>query len=122
MRGDAEIDREHRQLFDLANALLQVSAHPQASRQAISSALQTLLDHIVHHFDHEEAILARQRYAGLDDHKRAHATLLARAGELKVRVDGGRATIGDLVEFLADSVVAQHMLSADKDYFPLFKA
>ena len=36
------------------------------------------------------------------------------------RFDRGQASIGDLVEFLANKVVAQHLLMADADYFPLF--
>ncbi len=30
-------------------------------------------------------------------------------------------TIGELVDFLADEVVARHMLKVDREFYPLFK-
>jgi hypothetical protein len=32
----------------------------------------------------------------------------------------GGVTIGELVSFLADEVIAQHMLKTDRKFFPLF--
>lgn len=33
----------------------------------------------------------------------------------------GRVSLGDLVDFLANKVVAQHLFKVDRDFFPLFK-
>lgn len=118
--GEPSIDREHRELFDLANVLLDASFNSMALPDAFSIALDKLLAHIVRHFASEEAILARRDYAHLDSHKRAHAGLLARAGDLKSAVATGKTTLGDLVDFLANTVVAQHLFKADREYYPLF--
>jgi len=118
--GEPTIDREHRELFDLANALFDASFNSASFPQAFSEALEKLLAHIVQHFSDEEALLARQRYQHLEAHRLAHAALLARAGELKSAATAGKTTLGDLVDFLANTVVAQHLFKADRDYFPLF--
>jgi diguanylate cyclase (GGDEF)-like protein/hemerythrin-like metal-binding protein len=119
--GEPTIDREHRELFDLANVLLDASFKSESSLQAFSIALEKLLAHIVRHFADEEALLAERAYKDLESHRRAHAGLLARAGELKTAATAGKITLGDLVDFLANTVVAQHMFKLDREFFPLFK-
>ena len=119
--GEPTIDREHRELFELANALLDASFKSESSPQVFSAALEKLLAHVVRHFASEEEVLVRYGYKDLESHRGAHAGLLARAGELKTAADAGKATLGDLVEFLANTVVAQHLFKSDKEYFPLFK-
>lgn len=119
--GEPTIDREHRELFELANELLDASFTEDSSLQAFSTALEKLLAHIVRHFADEEDLLAQHGYADLEAHRAAHAGLLARAGELKASAAAGKATLGDLVNFLANTVVAQHLFKVDREYYPLFK-
>ena len=119
--GEPTIDRQHRELFELSNGLLEASFKSKSSPQELNVALDKVLAHIAQHFADEEVLLARYGYKGLDAHRRAHARLLARAGQLKTSVAAGRATLGNLVEFLATTVVAQHLFKEDRKFFPLFK-
>jgi diguanylate cyclase len=119
--GQPGIDAEHRELFDLANALIE-AALPGRNRHAdADAALTALLRHLENHFRHEEAILAEHGYARLAEHRQAHASLLRKAGELQNAAAAGTATFGALVDFLANDVVARHLFTADRDYFPLFR-
>ena len=36
--------------------------------------------------------------------------------------EAGSATLGALVDFLASDVASRHMLHADRDFFPMFRA
>jgi len=119
--GEPTIDRQHRELFELSNVLLEASFKSKSSPQELNEALEKLLAHIAQHFADEEVLLARYGYKGLDAHRRAHARLLARAGQLKASAAAGKATLGNLVEFLANTVVAQHLFKEDRKFFPLFK-
>ncbi len=118
--GEARIDRQHRELFDLGNRLFEAATAEPRSAGDVATALDSLLAHIVTHFADEEAILAEQGYADFAAHKRAHARLLERAMTLKAAVAEGRSGLGDLVEFLGNAVIAQHLFKADRAYFPLF--
>jgi hemerythrin-like metal-binding protein len=118
--GEPTIDREHQELFDLANSLFDASFKSESSPQAFSAVFEQLLAHIVQHFADEEALLAQYGYKDLEPHRLAHTGLLARAGELKASFAAGKTTLGDLVEFLANTVVAQHLFKADRAFFPLF--
>jgi diguanylate cyclase (GGDEF)-like protein/hemerythrin-like metal-binding protein len=119
--GEPTIDSQHRKLFELANALLDTSFKAQSAPEGFTAALEQLLAHIARHFADEEAILAAHGYRELKAHRRAHAELFARAAELRASAAAGQTTLGDLVEFLASTVVARHLFTADRRYFHLFK-
>ncbi len=118
--GEPTIDCEHRELFTLANNLIDASFDKEGAPGAYFAALDRLLAHVVHHFADEEALLGQRHYVHLAAHKRAHAGLLARATKLRADAVAGTTTTGDLVEFLANDIVARHLFTADREFFPLF--
>lgn len=118
--GEPTIDQEHRKLFDLANALIEAAFKRGSNPHDFDAALNSLLAHVVQHFADEEAILARRHYAGLEAHAQAHKRLIERALQLRDAAAAGGVTIGELVDFLADEVVARHMLQKDREFFSLF--
>jgi hemerythrin len=109
-----------RELFALANAAFNASFNQGTTRAEFETAIDRLLAHIVEHFAYEEEVLDALRYDDLAPHKEAHANLLKLANELRAAVAAGRTTTGELVDFLADKVVAQHLFAADVKFFPLF--
>jgi len=116
--GEPLIDQEHRELFDLANALID-SVHKD--HITVDAALVALLQHLEQHFANEEKILASRGYARLEEHRNSHASLLRKAGELRsAAAASGSASFGALIDFLANDVVARHLFTADRDYYPLF--
>ncbi len=119
--GEPGIDSEHRELFELANTLIQASLD-RAGPERVGPAFDRLLDHVARHFASEEALLEKHGYARLDAHRRAHAGLLCRAIDLKTAAAAGQVKLGSVVEFLANDVVARHLFGADRDFFPLFAA
>jgi diguanylate cyclase (GGDEF)-like protein/hemerythrin-like metal-binding protein len=119
--GEPTIDAEHREMFDLANMLFDATFRSETSPEFFRAALDKLMGHITRHFADEEVLLAKHGYKDLDRHKMAHAALLARADELNAGVATGRTRLGDLVEFLANTVIARHLFVADRKFFPLFK-
>jgi len=118
--GEATIDAEHRELFALANRAIDATLG-EGGREGVLAALDGLIAHVARHFADEEAILARLRYGDLEPHRRAHEGLVRRALWLRERVGSGEAGVGALVEFLAQDVVARHMLTMDRAFFPLFE-
>lgn len=118
--GEPTIDQEHRKLFDLANTLIDAAFKRESNPHVFDEALQILLAHVVKHFADEEAILAQHHYAGLEVQARAHKLLIERALQLRDSAAAGGVTIGELVDFLADEVVARHMLKTDREFYPLF--
>jgi diguanylate cyclase (GGDEF)-like protein/hemerythrin-like metal-binding protein len=118
--GEPTIDQEHRRLFELANALIDAAFDRASNPHNFDEALNKLLTHVMQHFANEEAILARHHYAGLEIQAQAHKRLVEHALQLRDAAAAGGVTIGELVDFLADEVVARHMLKTDREFYPLF--
>jgi len=119
--GEPVIDAQHRELFRLANALIAASVAP-ATRGELLRAMDACFGHVAVHFAEEERILTARGYPRLALHHQMHAALLERAKALRAAAMRGEALLGQLVEFLAQEVVARHMLTADRDFFPIFRA
>lgn len=119
--GEPTIDTEHRELFALANALIDASFSRGRNPQLFDSTFDQLLDHLACHFSDEEALLERHGYARLAGHRRAHAHLLQQARELRTAMAEGQFSLGKLVDLIATDIVARHLFTADRDFFPLFR-
>lgn len=119
--GEPTIDHEHLQLFELANHLIRTAIDQGEDAARITGRFDELLTHIARHFASEERLLAQAGYGGLAAHQRGHEALLARAQDLRETVACGGAGIGGLIEFLVRDVVANHLLKADRDFFPVFQ-
>ena len=107
-------------MFELANPLIESILSREENPKSFDANLEKLLSHVEQHFADEEAILARYRYPDLEPHALAHKTLIEQVRRLRDAAAGG-VTLGELVNFIADEVIVQHMLKTDRKFYPLFK-
>ena len=119
--GHPIIDREHQELFALANAALDASFGNSNSPQAFRVAFKDVLDHLKLHFVHEETLLEQHGYTRLKAHKAAHREILAKGEAFNAGAQLDVVTLGDLADFTV-TVVARHLVTVDRDYFPLFRS
>ena len=118
--GNAEIDQQHQELFLKANVLLDQASADSGAANGPADALAALIQHLVEHFAHEEAILLALGYEQLEAHAALHRSLVQKSLALRDRTDRSGASIGELVEFLVEQVVVGHMLREDRKFFHLF--
>ncbi len=118
--GNAVIDGEHRELFLRANKLFEAALREVDGQGEWRIALGELLVQVQRHFAHEEAILERLNYAQLPEHRRAHAGLVQRALRMLEQLEEGEGNLGAVVGFLAQDVIARHLLVVDRAFFPMF--
>jgi diguanylate cyclase (GGDEF)-like protein/hemerythrin-like metal-binding protein/PAS domain S-box-containing protein len=115
--GNALIDGQHRQLVNTANKLLNaiVSSRPD---DEVATLIDSLLREVVSHFNDEEAIIAAAGFPQSAEHAAIHRQIVDRASVLVARFHSGTLDVGELFKFLATDVIAKHILSADRQYFP----
>ncbi len=115
--GHDVIDTQHRALFGHANTLV---AALFAGRPAdeVAGLINTLVQAVRRHFDDEEAILGVSGFPGLAEHVAIHRGLINRALDMVHGFHAGTLGVGDLFQFLAQDIVARHMLGADREFFP----
>lgn len=124
--GNAEIDFQHRELFESANRLLGLVSLAGAGPRCIETiatiieAIDTLLVEVQEHFTTEEQILAERNWQGLHEHRAEHAQLLMRAQGLRRELAEGAPgfNAAALADFVSIDLVTNHLLRFDRNYFP----
>jgi len=114
--GNPVIDEQHHRLFDLGNALLNAMLVRKQSA-AISIFLTSLLEHIQDHLHTEEEVLAELKHPITIEHKAAHEHLLGHAKALVNQHRRGKLDYGGISEFITYDLIAQHIVTEDKQYF-----
>ena len=112
---------EHRELFQLANILIEAALPDNQDSEAARAAMNELLAHVVRHFADEEGILERLNYARLPEHREAHAGLVLRTRWMARLMEERKLHPLAIVSFLAQDVVARHVLVVDRAFFPMFR-
>ncbi|HUX37793.1 MAG TPA: diguanylate cyclase, partial [Rectinemataceae bacterium] len=115
--GNATIDREHRQLFETSNMLVDAIVRGGASEFYLP-LLESLLEDIVSHFEDEEGILREIKFPYAEEHAALHTALVNKALDLAAKCRRGEANVGELFSFVVYEIIARHLLMDDKKFFP----
>lgn len=118
--GNAVIDEQHRALFGDANKLITVILSDLPAKD-MCALVDRLVHDVVQHFSDEETIFTAAAYPGAVKHATLHRQLVARATVLVSHFHAGNLAIGELFQFLAHDVISQHLLKADREFFPCLK-
>ena len=94
----------------------------QRPRQEFEALIDRLIKDVAQHFEDEEALLADIGYSGLPEHAFKHASLMDAALKLAVRFPCDVAHLGEIFLFLSHEVVARHLLSDDREFFPFLQS
>lgn len=109
-----EIDDDHRKLVALFNLLGQ-SVEEGSDSNYIEAILEELISFTVWHFKHEERLMIRHGYDGLEEHKTEHDELIDSARELQQRfLQGEQSLSSEDIKFL-EHWLTGHILGADME-------
>ena len=114
--GNDELDRQHQQLFEIGNRLINMTLDGTNQAEIIKQ-LDLLLSHIVSHFASEELILKQANYPGLPQHAGIHEELAAKAMRLKESYEAGEIRASAFFSFVADDVILNHLSNEDSKFF-----
>ena len=114
--GVAEIDAQHKRLFEMTNAMFEAMKQTSGREQVLASVLRELVDYTKKHLAYEEQRLTQARYAALEQHKREHVKLME---QVKGFVDqynaGNRNILVQLTQFMQKWLV-EHISQVDMLY------
>jgi len=118
--GSTLIDRDHRKLIDLVNALFETMQSGEGNGR-VSKAMNELIAYTAEHFAREEAEMERVGYVAALAHRAEHTKLLRQLVELKEMLDaGGRINISAVAAFLSEWL-RDHILAADMRFAVILK-
>jgi len=112
--GDAEIDAQHKKLFELVNHfddVIKMDMTEELGRIVDDLILLTLT-----HFSYEESLMSRIGFPKVVEHARMHRDLAKQLQDMrsKMRV-GGHVSSKAIARFLADWLTS-HILREDLEY------
>ena len=90
--GNTEIDRQHRELIDTINRLLEACSQGRG-RTEIENTLGFLEKYITCHFTDEEALQRQSGYPDYNNHKRYHDSFRQVVSQIVAAYRAGGATI-----------------------------
>ena len=111
--GVEEIDDDHRKLVGIFNELNRaVRAGESADYRA--ATLTELINCTVWHFSHEDRLMLKHHYPGIDQHREAHRELIAAAQELQAKLAQADTAVANAeIDFL-ERWLTEHILTADQ--------
>ena len=98
--GNAEIDGQHKYLFELTNELLAVD-----SMRDLRGLVMLLYKHTREHFAQEEALMVKVGFPGIAAHAEKHNKLLSRLNDLSMDVGKGHMNKAAIAALMSDWVV-----------------
>ena len=117
--GIETVDDQHRQILDLLEVL--GSALEQQDTEAVRASVERLREDIRSHFDHEEALMERAGYPGLDNHRDVHQMLLDKVDDMRRMARASGLDRASLVDFLGLWWI-DHTQDMDRAYVPHVQA
>lgn len=113
--GIEQVDREHRQLFEIAvrmhAGLGEGNVAAQASAQA---AIAELLDHVETHFASEEALMKAADYPYLETHRALHRHLLLQVRDMELRAAAGERYLPAELNYFIHKWLIDHIVTNDR--------
>ncbi|MFZ1536316.1 MAG: bacteriohemerythrin [Chromatiaceae bacterium] len=109
-----EIDEDHRRLVDLFNLLNRAVAEGE-SRDYTEALMDELISCTIWHFKHEERLMLKYGYKGLEEHQSEHAGLIDSAKALQQKfLSGGSPASSEDIEFV-EHWLTGHIYGADME-------
>jgi hemerythrin len=95
--GDEAIDRQHQELFELANAMFVA-----ADQAALRLCTIKLFKHVREHFADEEALMKRVGFPGYQGHVESHNRILKNLGDVSHSIGKNAVDTALVTGFLTD--------------------
>ena len=112
--GNATIDKEHRELIQAVNKLLDACSEGKG-RASMDETIKFLNNYVNLHFSHEEQLQKQSSYPGLAAHRAFHEKYKQTLKEITSRISASGPTIVELGNLNRHiSVLISHISTEDK--------
>lgn len=113
--GIADVDAQHRGLFELVNELLE-ARNAGIDSDIIEPVLGRLVDYTVVHFAAEEAYFGEYDYLEADEHLQQHRDFVGKVALFQKELGLGEATLTMEVWDFLSSWLLDHVLGFDRRF------
>ena len=110
---DGDIDREHRDLFQLSNRILSAD-RLGISKEEIAKLVAEYVDYMAVHFSHEEQLMHRERYPEKGSHIAAHDSFFVRLSDYMAAFETNDIDIKQRLSAHVGTYAWNHIQTYDK--------
>lgn len=119
--GDDDIDRQHKDLFELTNRLV-AGRDGGLSASQVRAVLAELKEHAVAHFRVEERLLEQHGYPDVQRHAESHDEFRQTVAVFEAQLDrAGRGELTRMIDEL-EGWIRDHVRNDDKDALAFMRA
>ncbi|MDG3086241.1 diguanylate cyclase [Vibrio hannami] len=118
--GNTLIDTQHRELFNLANKLMEAGLSSEEP-SPVSNLLVEFLEEMDSHFQDEERLFNEIDFPGKTKHAAEHQALLKKGYKLVEKYNRSEVTVDEVFMFISSELVISHIFSSDQEYFPFIQ-
>ncbi len=112
--GNAVIDKEHRELFQAVNKLLDACSAGKG-RTYMDDTIRFLNDYVQRHFSHEEQLQQKSSYPGLAAHRAFHEQYKKKLKEITSQISATGPGIAELAKLNGHiGLLVTHITTEDK--------
>ena len=111
--GDAVVDKQHRALFAMVNALHAAIVERRA-KEVMGDILNALERYVVQHFDAERRLMETSNYPDMESHVLLHRALEDKARDVIEEYREGRLVLGVTLSQFLGKWLQEHILIQDK--------
>lgn len=112
--GNAIIDKEHQELIQAVNKLLE-ACNERKGRSSMDETIKFLNNYVQQHFSHEELLQEQSGYPGITAHRAFHENYKKTLKEITARISESGSTISELVNLNKHiRVLISHISTEDK--------
>ena len=118
--GIAEMDEEHKQIIEIVNRLYRMLRGAEDTDD-LKSIYTTLAEYSEQHFKHEEELLQKHNYPGMEEQGQSHEEFVNKLQEIRDDLEANDAkAIPEVYKFLREWWIG-HIVESDKEYGPFLK-
>ena len=110
--GVDEIDEDHRKLVNIFNTLNHAVTDGE-SPEYLAAVLEELVNCTVWHFSHEERLMLKYGYQGIEEHKATHRELIESAKEIQQNLLQAEKSMSDEDIEVLERWLTGHILTDD---------
>lgn len=123
--GITEIDRQHQELFRMADEIydMVVDVSEEEQMAEVFRLLAALKHYADEHFSLEESLMARYEYPGVEAHRQEHDKFRVQLETLSAEKESQtrQQMVTELIKFITQWIF-QHIRTVDTAYAPLLRA
>ena len=118
--GDEEIDRQHRELFEIGQELYSALADGRGF-DVVEGILARLVRHSNEHFVTEERVMERHRYPLLKAHRQSHQEFARKITDFHRELDDGKKSVVTMIMPALQSWIKTHTQGEDHTFAEFLK-